>query len=438
MKKVTIGLMLLFAIGTTVKAQDYKKVRDALVLAQVPGTAGQAKLEDAKAQLDKVLADPKADGKAETYLLKTEVLGTIAGNDALKAKYPNADAEAFQALKKYFEIEPGGEKIKAEPVAANAINGLSNSFTIGGNKYFNSKNWDSAFSNYKKLAELSDLLIQNKMTNTSFDTTSNLYAGATAQSAKKDDEAAKYYGKIADRKIGGKDYVAVYQFLTQYYLNNNNQAQFKKYLALGKEIYPTNTSWNEFEFANTTENANIEDMAKKFEQADAAKTLDAKSYMDYADYFVNSKKIKDLDPAQRAPYTNIALVAFSKAAELDTANGLTSYNAGIIAYNFFQDGSDSAKQIKGVTAAIKSKRAKADKQVDSAADRSIVWLEKSYNTLASKVNRTKTETNVVGKTVDILYNLYAYKRDRSKALNPKDYDKYDAKMKFYDSMHGKF
>lgn len=99
MKKITIGLMLLFAIGTAVKAQDYKKVREALTLAQVPGTAGQAKLEDAKAQLDKVLADPKADGKAETYLLKTEVYGTIAGNEALKAKYPNADAEAFQALK---------------------------------------------------------------------------------------------------------------------------------------------------------------------------------------------------------------------------------------------------------------------------------------------------------------------------------------------------
>ncbi len=438
MKKITIGVMLLFALSTTVKAQDYKKVREALVLAQVPGTAGSAKLEEAKAQLDKVLADPKAEGKAETYLLKAEVLGSIAGNDALKAKYPGADAEGLQSLKKYYELEPSGEKIKAEPSAANAINSLSNSFTAGGNKYFNSKNWDSAFSNYQKLAELSDMLIQYKMTNTAFDTTSNLYAGATAQSAKKNDEAAKYYAKIADRKIGGKDYEAVYQFLTQYYLNNNNQAQFKKYLALGKEVYPTNTAWNEFEFANTTENANIEDMAKKFQEADAAKTLDAKSYMDYADYFVNSKKIKDLDPAQRAPYLNMAFTAFSKAADLDTSNGLTSYNAGVIAYNFFQDASDSAKQIKGVTAAIKSKRAKADKQVDSAADKSIVWLEKSYNTLASKANRTKTETNVAGKAVDFLYNLAAYKRDRSKALNPKDYDKYDAKMKLYDSMHGKF
>ncbi len=65
MKKITIGLLLFLAIGTTVKAQDYKKVREALVLAQIPGTSGQGKLEEAKAQLDKVLADPKAEGKAE-------------------------------------------------------------------------------------------------------------------------------------------------------------------------------------------------------------------------------------------------------------------------------------------------------------------------------------------------------------------------------------
>src|SRR5215212_9182598 len=97
MKKITIGVMLLVAIGTALKAQDYKKVREAL---------GQSKLEDAKAQLDKVLADPKAEGKAETYLLKTEVLGSIAANEALKAKYPTADAEALTALKKYLELEP--------------------------------------------------------------------------------------------------------------------------------------------------------------------------------------------------------------------------------------------------------------------------------------------------------------------------------------------
>lgn len=436
MKKITIGLMILLAIGLEVKAQDYKKVRAALMLAQVPGNAGQTKLEEAKAELDKVLADPKAAGNAETYLLKTEIYGTIAANEALKAKYPSADAEALQALKKYLELEPNEAKIKEDRYMG--VNSAYGSLFSAGVKYYNEKNWDSAFAKFKDVVELGDILTTRKWTASAFDTTSYLYAGVTAQNAKKNEEAAKYYGKIAERKIAGKDYEGIYDFLTKYYLNNNNQAEFKKYIALAKEAYPNNPLWSDLEFSNTTDNAPIEDMVKKFEEADAAKTINAKSYLDYGDYFINNKKIKELDPSQKAQYTNKAFYAFSKAAELDTANGLSSYNAGVSAYTLFEDASDSARKIKGTTAAIKTKRAAADKLADSAADKSILWLEKSYNTLAAKSNRTNTEKNVVGKAADLLYNLYTYKRDRSKVLNPKNYDKYDVKSKFYDSMHGKF
>jgi len=436
MKKIAIGFLLFTAVGTGVKAQDYKKVREALALAQIPGNAGQGKLEEAKAQLDKVLADPKANGKAETFLLKTEVLGTIAGNDALKAKYPTAGADALIALKQYLQLEPDEAKLKEDRYAG--VNSAYSSLFSQGVKFYNDKNWDSAFAKFKDVAELGDILTSRKWTTSTFDTTSYLYAGVTAQNAKQNDEAVKYYSKIADRKIAGKDYEGIYDFLVKYYLNNNKQDEFKKYLALAKELYPSNTAWNDLEFANATDNASAEDMVKKFETADAAKNMDAKAYLDFGDYFINDKKIKELDPAQKAPYTNHAFYAFSKAADLDTANGLSSYNAGVAAYSLYEDASDSARKIKGVTAAIKAKRASADKQADSAADRSITWLEKSFNTLSNKANRTATEKNVVGKTADILYNLYSYKRDRSKALNPKDYDKYDAKVKFYDSMHGKF
>src|SRR4051812_5050412 len=152
MKKITISLLLLAAIGTGVKAQDYKKVRDALVLAQVPGNAGQGKLEEAKAQLDKVVADPKAAGKAETYLLQTEVLGSIAGNQALKAKYPNADVEALQALKKYLELEPTEAKLKEDKYAG--VNAAYGSLFADGVKYYNEKNWDSSFAKFKSVVEL--------------------------------------------------------------------------------------------------------------------------------------------------------------------------------------------------------------------------------------------------------------------------------------------
>ena len=179
-------------------------------------------------------------------------------------------------------------------------------------------------------------------------------------------------------------------------------------------------------------------MVKKFSEGDQAKSFTASNYLDYGDYFINDKKIRDLDAPIKKDYTEKAHYAFSKAWELDTANAIASFNAGVAAYSSFEDAADSARKIKGVTAAIKAQRAAADKVSDVAADKSILWLERAYTSLLAKTDRSGTEKNIIGKAADILYNLYAYKKDRSKILNPKDYDKFDAKANYYDGMHGKF
>lgn len=436
MKRITIGFLLLIVIATAAKAQDFKKVRSALLIAQIPigGKLDPAKIEAAKVELDKVLADPKAQGTAEAYLLQTEIDGLIASNDTLKAKYPNADAEGFQSLKKYLELEPDEAKLKEDRY--NGVNGIYSSLFSSGVKEYNAKNWDSAYAKFKDVAELGDLFTSRKWSTSSFDTTSYLYAGVTAQNAKKSEEAAKYYGRIAENKIVGPDYEGIYDFLVKYYLNNNNQEQFAKYLALAKEAYPKNTIWNDLEFANTTDNSSVEDVVKKFEAADAAKSLSASNYLDYGDYFINNKKVRDLDPSEKANYINRAYYSFSKAAELDTANGIASYNAGVAAYNMFEDARDARVKIKGTTADIKAKQAAADKVADAAADKGIQALEKSFATLVSKTDRSNIERSSLGKAPDLLYNLYEYKKERSKGT--KDYDKYEAKSKYYDSLHGKF
>jgi len=424
MKRITIGFLLLIVIGTAAKAQDFKKVRSNLLLSQV-GTTGGQKLEDAKTELDKALADPKSQSNAEAYLLKAEVYGSISSNPALKEKYPNADLEGLQALKKYLELEPAETKLKEDKY--NGVNGIYGSLFASGVKEYNAKNWDSAYSKFKYVAELGDLFTSRKWSSSSFDTTSYLYAGVTAQNAKKNEEAARYYGRIAENKVKGPDYEGIYDFLVKYYLNNNNQAEFAKYLALAKEAYPENKAWNDLEFANTTDNAPIEDMVKKFETADAAKSLTASNYLDYGDYFINNKKIKDLEPAKKNEYTNKAYYSFSKASELDTANGIASYNAGVAAYTMFEDARDARVKIKGTTPDIKAKQSQADKLADAAADKSLQSLEKSFATLSSKANRSNIERNCLSKSTDLLYNLYEYKKDRSRGTSPKDYDKFDAK-----------
>jgi hypothetical protein len=296
MKKITTCLSLLFVVATGVKAQDFKKVRAAFVVAQVAkNDAG--KLEAAKAELEKVLADPKAESSAEAHLLKAEIYGTIAADATLKGKYPGSDVQAFQSLKKYLELEPTEVKLKEDRYVG--INSIYSSLFSEGVKNYNEKNWDSAYVKFKDVAELGDMFTTRKWSNAALDTTSLLYAGVTAQNAKKNDEAAKYYGKLAEHKVTGPDYESIYDFLTKHYLNSKDEANFQKYLALAKEAYPKNALWADLEFANLTDNMPAEDMLKKFDEADASKTLKSSNYLDYGDYFINNKKVKEAEGGKR-------------------------------------------------------------------------------------------------------------------------------------------
>jgi hypothetical protein len=435
MKRITICLLLLFAVASGIKAQDVKKLRAALTLAQLP-TAKPEQWEALKAEVDKLVADPKGQASAEAWALKTEIYGLIAANEALKAKYPNADSEGFAALQKYLQLDPTEKVLKEDRYQG--VNQIYASLFNAGVKHYNEKNWEPAYEKFKNVTELSDILITRKWTNSAFDTTANLYAGVTAQNAKKEAEAAKYYGALANQKVKGQDYESLYEFLTKYYLNNKNENEFKKYVALAKEAYPKNDLWSDLEFLYQTKNAEPTDMLKRFNEDDAAGKLTSANYFDYGNVFVSDKKVREMDPAKRAEFTNRAIYAFGKAYEKDTTNALASYNVGVTTYAQWEEQLDAARQIKGTTPDIKAKRAAADKQVDAAADKSLLWMERAFNSLSAKTNRSNLEKGTLGKSTDLLYNLYAYKKERSKVLNPKDYDRYEARAKFFDSLHGKY
>lgn len=435
MKKIMIASMIMLLSSAAVQSQDFKKVKSALLIAQIP-KAGDDKLENAKAELDKVLTDPKANEKTEAHLLKAEIYGLIAGNDNLVARYPDAATTAFTALKKYLEMDPTETQLKEDSYAG--VNGIYTSFFNAGVVNFQQKIWDASFEKFKLAAEMGDMYVARKWSKSTFDTISYLYAGASAQNAQKNEEAVKYYSKIAENKVVGPDYESLYDYLAKYFYNNKNQEEFKKYLALAKSAYPNNPTWADLEFANMSETVSPEEMLKNFNQADAAKTATATNYFDFGDFFINNKKIKEMEAEQRAPYTNAAAQAFAKAYELDTTNAIAAFNSGVSLYNLFQDAYDAAQKIKGITPEIKSKREQANKITDAQADKTIVMLEKAFGSLAAKEKRSGPEKNVLGKSTDILFNLYDYKKDRSRGVNVKDFDKYEAKAKYYDGLHGKF
>lgn len=320
------------------------------------------------------------------------------------------------------------------------LNEMSRSLSTSAASFFSAKNWDSSFAKFQHVVELSDLLIKNKWSTSAFDTVSYLYAGATAQNAKKEDDAAKYYAQIADRKIAGKDYEGIYDYLTLYYLNKGDDANFKKYSDVAKTLYPSNTLWSNREFSYFQKNASVDDKVKKYNDAIGAGSLTSPQYIDYGDMFVESMKAMGDKPdsAKLAQIREKAIEAYQKAYAIDSSNGLVPFTIGTLINDQLNDLMDRYRSFAGTSAALKAKRDAVDKQITDVSSEAIVWFDKAYKVLKNKTTRDKRETSYLNKSVDNLANLYSLKRDKSKGKNQKDVDAYDAQFVRYDKEHGMY
>jgi hypothetical protein len=451
-------LLMVLAVSVQIAtAQDYKKVQIAFTL---------NKFEDAKTEVDKLVADPKAQPKAETWYWKAAVYSELAASKdaALQAKYPNAYKEAAEALKKYQEMDPTFAVVKA-----NSSNSYFNMYSASyqqGVKAFNEKTWAASASAFEAASAYLNTIIVNKWTpgTIAFDTTAVLYTAFAYYNDKKLDEAARNYKILADGKVGGDNFLDVYKFLLVYSIDKKDEAQFKKYLATAKELYPKE-AWDEYEVDYMDKNLTLEQKAAFFDKQDAAGALTEMQYLQFGDLFIKAKSSDKLDSAKQKEFTLKAADAFKKAYGKNTQNAIAAFNVGVIYYNVYVEYDDQyagniramqalnqdrpvekdPKKKAAADAALKAKvdpireaNTKLEKPLMENLDASVEWLEKSYTILKDKANRDKTDKSVINKSVDFLANLYAYKRDRVRGKDSKAFDAYDAKYKEFDALHSKF
>jgi hypothetical protein len=436
MKKILFFLLLTTVIFIA-KAQNYNAVFLAF---------STQKYEDAKKEVDKIMSDPKASDKIETYLWKLSVYSELYGDSTLKAKYPDAGKEAWDALNKYVEKEPQLTKLKENSIG----NGMRSIGLLYGQSFnygksaFQKSDWNNSFDYFSFCQKISEFIGKNTLnTNGKYtiDTTVVLYAGYAAQNASKPEEAAKRYKAIADWKIGDTAYVEIYKFILDYDMRQKNDTSFKKYLAIAKELYPQNAAlWNQIEMNYMSNTASLKDIMAKYKTDDAGGKLKEDDYITYAEAFAQPDKnqLAQLDSAQQQELKLTAADAFIKAFNLNNNNGLYAFNAGVLYYSFFGILDDQFYNLRGESAALKAKRDAVVKQQQEYATKSIEWLEKGYNVLKAKQTREKNESSSLNRSVDYLANLYLWKRDKSRGTNTKDYDAFDAKYKVFDSEHDKY
>lgn len=459
MKKVLLPA-LLFGILQVTHAQDIKKVETNVML---------GKWEDAKTEVDKAVVDPKNQAKPDAWYWKSRIYAEMSKEEAMRTKYPTIIADADAAFKKYEEMDPAYALVKAK--GADGYFAMYASTLKVGTTIFNDKSpnkkWEDAGKNFEKANDYVNTIIKNKWTNMSvaFDTTTVLYAAYAYQNAQMPDKASKYYSFLADNKVKGEGYDELYKYLALHYVNSKNEAQFNKYIAIAKEVYPKDDSWEEFEVLYMDKNLTLEEKVAAYDKGDAAGTLSELKYLQFGDIFVKAKNTEGIDSAKQQFYTLKAVDSFKKAYGKNKQNAIAAFNAGVIYYNQYVDFDDKyaaniremqrinaekpvekdPKKKAAADAAVKAKldpireaNAKIEKPLMENLDVALEWLEKSYMALKDKSNRTNTEKSVISKDVDFLANLYAYKRDKARGKDDKAFDAFDAKYKEYDALHGKF
>lgn len=428
MKKLLIAASILVA-SQAVNAQKLDGVNKYFLL---------SKYDEAKTELDKVWADPKAEENPKALLLKTKVYAELYLDSALRTKYPDAGKVAYETLVKYIAKDTSLKDLK-EDNGMRAVSIIySNNFNEG-RKAFSESKWNDALAHFTVAEEMGDFISKKNLGNNkqNIDTFTVVYAGYAAQNAKNVDRALYYYKKFAAEKIGGKDFVEIYRFILNDALEQKKEADFKKYLALAKELYPSeSTLWSAYEMEYMTKNASIKEMLEKYKQEDPAGSLTGKQYASYGEMFANASK-EEFDSTALFNIKTTASEAFMKAFKADQ-NGVYAFNSGVILYQQFNLLEDKFYALRGADASLKAKRDEVEKQEKQLVDAAIERLEQAYTILKAKTDRDKVETSCLSKSVDFLANLYQWKRDKARGKNVQDYDKFDAKFKQYDAEHGQY
>lgn len=433
--KKTILSFLFAALGFMAMAQDKDFVKLDL--------AYQAKkYEDAKKELDKVSADPKAKDKPQISLYEAAIYSQFFADSTLAAKYPDAGNHAYAAFNTYLQKDPS-LKILKETNILNSISWLYSSSFNNGKKFFTQSKWPESFENFKRATELSEFINKNGFnTNKSaIDTFTVLYTGYAAQNAGKPEDAVVYYEKLADLKVAGADMQPMYQYMLDDYAKMKQTDKFAKYLTLAKELYPGQaTVWSQMEMNNMSQNSSMDQIIAKFKQ-ESAGDLSEDQLITYAETFASSDKeqLKGMDSAAQMKLKLVAADAYAKAFAKNPTKGIYAFNAGVLNYNAFSILDERYYNMRGESPALKAARADIQTQQSPYADSAIIWLEKGYDVLKAKTTREKQESNSLNRSVDYLANLYMWKRDRTKGTAAaKDYDKYDAKFKQFDDEHDKY
>lgn len=420
MKKfLLIALIMVAALGT--QAQKLDKAKDYLK---------NKELDKAKTEIDGVLATPKGQKNTEAWITKAKVYGEIAASDKFKTLVEDGRSDAFEAIKKAVEIDKNQAGVFLALDNYQPLYVLYTTyFDVGANQY-NAEKYTDALTTFQKAGNVGQFIFSQGWGLYALDTTLTYYAGLAAMNAKRDDEAAASFQKLAEAKIGGKpEYATIYRFLAKYYLDKKDEANMSKYVGIGKQLYPKDEYLPLVEFDFLRDKGDKKAVYAKYEEM-INSTPTYELIVDYANDLFNETHTVSADkrPADYAQRVVKIEALYKKALELKPDGLEATQNLAKHYFNQALAVEDSVSNIKGKTPDDVKKKAEMNARVLALCDQSIPHFEKIVNELSTKSELKPAERSELKSAYNNLAFCYDRKKDKAKVdFYQKKYDELDKK-----------
>lgn len=416
-------LVILMAVCTLgVFAQNVSKINDMI-------TKGE--LDKAKESVDQLLANPKQQKKAEAWLTKAKVYGAIAANDKFKTLVPDGRMDAFDAIKKAEEVDKNElTKLLTLDSYKPIYDLYAGYFDIGASQY-NAEKYEDALVSFKKSSDISSYIFKNGWGLSQLDTTLSYYSALSAMNAKKDDEAAGFFQKLANANIGGKpEYVTIYRYLAKHYLDKKDATNMLKYIKQGQELYPKDDYLPLVEFDYLRSSGDKKAIYAKYEEIIQKNPDNYEMIIDYANELFNETHVSDAKdrPSDYGERLTKIEDLYKKAIAVKPEALEANLN---LAKHYFNQAlfiEEDANKIKSTKPEDVKKKEELKAQVVALCDKAIPPFEVVFNNLSAKETLKLSEKSELKSACNNLAYCYDRKKDKAKSdFYQKKYDEIDKK-----------
>jgi len=390
--------------------------------------------DKAKEAIDKLTADPNSKN-AEAWYVKAQIYNALATDDKFKTSVPDAYEQAFEAFKKAYDIEPNNKRMLLDLYKTGfvAYEGVANRAAAA----YQANNMAAAFEAYKRALEYGDYLKAKNLSYSGYsvpklDTGMVFMAGYTAMKLEKNDDALKYFGQIADAKIGKEaDYIIPYQFLSYQYKAKKDEANFKKYTDLGRQVYPNDAYFVTIKLDWARDKNDYPALFAAYDELVALQPDSLNNTLSYASEMFDYLFIKNTTDKKPFDYDAVAAKIETQVKKLiskDYDPLSANLILGQLYYNQGLDQVAESDKIKGTKPEDTKKKADLKAKAITRYELAIPYTEKVASLLEQKGMATLNgkEKHTLKNMYIMLGDMYTLKGDKVKAA---DYDKKYSSMK---------